>query len=59
MKCPNCHVDFFPIADHKLEQSDESVYYPFTGRCPKCKKWFRWVEIYTLDEITPPVCITE
>ena len=59
MTCPICHGNLFPIVDHKLEAYDETVHYSLSGRCPKCKKWFKWEEIYTLDGITPPVCVTD
>lgn len=59
MKCPNCHVKFFPIVDHKFKLYGKTVHYPFTGLCPKCRNWFEWEEIYTLNEITFPICITD
>lgn len=59
MKCPNCQVTFFPIVDHKPQQYDGAFHYPFSGRCPKCKQWFEWEEVYTLNEVTTPICITE
>ena len=59
MKCPRCQVNFFPVVDHKPQQYDETFHYPFSGRCPKCKQWFEWEEIYTLNEVTAPICITD
>ena len=59
MKCPNCQVTFFPIVDHKPQHYNKTFHNPFSGRCPKCKQWFKWEEIYTLNEVTTPICITD
>lgn len=61
MKCPRCNVAFFPLVDHKINYSpwDNTIHYPFTGRCPKCEEWFEWEKIYTLNEITNPTCYTD
>lgn len=56
MKCPKCNVAFFPLVDHKVNYLpwDNTIHYPFTGYCPKCKKWFEWEKIYILSGITQP-----
>lgn len=49
MDCPNCDTYIYGA---ELENSNwqESTYYDFMiGRCPKCGKIYRWVEVYPLS----------
>lgn len=59
MNCPKCGHIFATPDYSSTEQEGNSCINYISAYCPWCRKWFEWMEIFTLSEITPPEEIKE
>ena len=54
MNCPKCGHTFVDSDCYSTEQDGDSYFNYISAYCSWCRKWFEWVEVFTLSEITPP-----
>ena len=45
--CPHCNVELDIFEHYDCYDDDNATVYYTTGNCPKCKRHYRWEEIYT------------
>ena len=50
----NCKVCGSPMYDFECYDSEynDTEHYEFVhARCPRCNKWYKWVEVFTFERI--------
>lgn len=59
MNCPKCGHTFTDPECYSTEQDGDFYINYINAYCPWCRKWFEWMEIFTLSETTSPEAIEE
>lgn len=49
MKCPNCGNEFYATDSIDTEYYDNKYYESVFGRCPNCRKAYKWKEVYVFS----------
>ena len=51
MNCPNCNTYIYEVETIDTEFESNCYYDSVEGRCPKCGKVYRWVEVFKFDRV--------
>lgn len=49
--CKICGTEMQDFTGYDSEYTGDRHYECVRAFCPHCKKWYRWIEVYTLSQI--------